>query len=130
MTAVLFGTTDRSLDSSECWSLLARTPSARLAHGTLSPVTVVAIDRERQRITVDLGATVCEQERALLEIGGQGAEGGWNVIAVVRTGPITVVSGVGLGVPLRRTVLDVVEVGGIVFARDAHQGAARAVMAA
>lgn len=130
MTAALLGSVDRSLDPGECWALLARTPAARLVHGRLSSVTVVAVDRLRAQITVELGRTVVGRDTALLEIGDQGPAGGWNVIVVVATGPVVTVPRPGFDPPARRMVLDVADVNGIVFAPEAAQGPARPAVAA
>jgi len=130
MTPLPLYAADRSLEPAECWSLLARTPSARLVHGALSPVSVLAVDRHRKRVTVDIGATAHTWEHALLEIGDQGPVGGWNVIAVVGTAAVKTVPRSGVGASGRRLVLEIVEVGGLVFASDARRNTERAVVTA
>lgn len=129
MTLLPLYAADRSLEPAECWSLLARTPSARLVHGALSPVSVLAVDL-RKRVTVDIGATVHAWEHALLEIGDQGPGGGWSVIAVVGTAAVKTIPRSGGGAPGRRLLLEIVEVGGLVFASDARRITERAVVTA
>jgi hypothetical protein len=130
MNVCSLGCVDRSLDPEECWALLARTSPARLVQGGLWSVTVVAVDRLRSRVTVELGQAVVERDTALLEIGDQGPGGGWNVIIVVGTGPVVTVPRPGFDPPARRMVLEIADVSGIVFAPEAAQGPTPTAVAA
>jgi len=111
---------DRTLDASECWSLIGRARDGRVVGNGVSPATAVVVDPTTCQLVLegsDLGAAEA-RARVVFETGAQGTAGGWSVIVVVgRAEPLVVRAG-RCG-PLQRWRFDVQELSGIVFTSDA-----------
>ncbi len=110
---------DRTLDASECWSLIGRVRSGRLVRGALSQAEAVVVDPASGCLVLegprlgDLGL----RTTAVFETGAQDPTGGWSVIVVGRAEPLVIRA--GRDGPLQRWRFDVQELSGVVFTSDA-----------
>jgi len=110
---------DRTLDASECWSLIGRARDGRVVGNGVSAATAVVVDPKTGQLVLegsDLGVPEA-RARVVFETGAQGAAGGWSVIVVGHAERLVVRA--GRGGPLQRWRFDVQELSGIVFTSDA-----------
>lgn len=114
---------DRTLDASECWSLIRRGRSGRLVRGALLQAEAVVVDPACGCLVLEghrLGE-LGSGGRAVFETGAQGPTGGWSVMVVGCAEPL--LDRAGRGGPLQRWRFDVQELSGIVFTSGALQAA-------
>ena len=74
---------DRTLDASECWSLIGRVRSGRLVRGAVSQAEAVVVYPASGCLVLE-GSRLGELgsgRRAVFETGAQGPTGGWRLAA-------------------------------------------------